>query len=145
MLLLLLLFVLLLLLLLLLVMFTLFLLLDGHFPQYGILLSSTFPYYGQHFNAMELTKTMEMRFSNFFCNIPKIFSYYGLSLIFPVCCYRCFYVFIFRCCFCCCQYIVDMFLFLLLPSMLVHSYTQQVKLHNCEDHFHLDVLRYNFL
>ena len=68
-------------------MFTLFLLLNGasvniirwkkekkekktrHFPQYGILIS---PYYGQHFNAMELAKTMEIRFSSFFYNIPKI-------------------------------------------------------------------------
>ena len=83
-------------------------------------------------------KLWKLDFPTFSTIFPKYFRTMDCP-IFPVCCYRCFYVFIFRCCFCCCQYIVGMFLLLFLPSMLVHSYTQQVKLHNCEDHFHLDV------
>ena len=33
---------------------------------------------------MELDKTMEIRFSNFFYNITKIFPYYGKGPIFPI-------------------------------------------------------------
>ena len=41
----------------------------GPLPHYGSFISRIFPYYGKHFHAMELDKTIAIGFSNLFLTI----------------------------------------------------------------------------